>query len=159
MLVRSIALFGAAAGCAAMLACGPVHSVTVGRTPGPGPGPVVRDDPGHGPPPWAPAHGYRHKHHRAYESREGTVELVFDGGLGVYAVGGFPDYYWWDGSYLRISGGRWVTAAYLDASWAPCPDDRVPSKLRTKAAKAGGGKSKGKHKGKGKGQGAAKRGD
>ena len=160
MLIRSIALLAAAAGCTALLACGPVHSVTVGRGgPGHGPGPVVHEGPGHGPPPWAPAHGYRHKHHRAYESRQGTVELVFDSGLGVYAVVDFPDYYWWDGSYLRISGDRWMTAAYLDASWTPCPMDRVPSKLRAKTAKADGGKGKGKHKGKGKGQGAAKRGD
>jgi len=164
MLVRSIALLGAAAGCAALLACGPVHSVTIGRgDPRPGPGPVVREDPGHGPPPWAPAHGYRHKHRRAYQQREGTVDLVFDSGLGVYAVVGFPDYYWWDGSYLRISSGRWMTAAYLDASWTPCPEDRVPSKLRSKAAKAdtgkGHGKSKGKGKGHGHGHGAAKHDD
>src|SRR5262245_650986 len=100
MLVRSIALLGAALGCATLLACGPVHSVTIGhRDPGyPGHPPVVEEDHHHGgPPPWAPAHGYRHKQHRAYQSHEGSVELVFDSGIGVYAVVGFPNYYWWDG--------------------------------------------------------------
>lgn len=152
MLVRSIALLGAAAGCAALLACGSVHSITITRhDPGRAPEPVVQDDPGHGPPPWAPAHGYRHKQYRAYQSHEGSVELVFDGELGVYAVVGFPNYYWWNGSYLRISGDQWMTAVYLDAAWAPCPVDRVPSRLRT--AKEDNGRGHGKNKGKDHGHG------
>ncbi|MFQ5585276.1 MAG: hypothetical protein ACE5GF_00390, partial [Thermodesulfobacteriota bacterium] len=40
----------------------------------------------HGPPPHAPAHGYRHKH------RHG-VELMFDGGLGVYIAVGLSGIY------------------------------------------------------------------
>jgi len=161
MLVRTLALLGAAAGGAALLACGPVHSVTIGRRdPGPGPEPViVNEGPGHGPPPWAPAHGYRHKQYRAYQSHEGTVDLVFDSGLGVYAVVGFPNYYWWNGSYLRISSGQWMTATYLDAAWAPCPDERVPSRLRTAEADRGKGHGNSKGKGHGRGHGAAKHDD
>jgi hypothetical protein len=156
--VRSMSLLLAAAGCASLIACGPVHSVTIGQR-DPGPGPVVHEEPGHGPPPWAPAHGYRHKHQRAYQSREGSVDLVFDSGLGVYAVVGIPNSYYWDGMYLRISGGEWMRAPYLDAHWAPCPSDAVPSGLRSKAAKANSGKGHGKSKGKGHGHGAAKQSD
>lgn len=160
--VRPISLLIAAAGCASLLACVPGHSVTIGhRGPGPEGPPVVHEGPGHGPPPWAPAHGYRHKHQRAYQSRESTVDLVFDSGLGVYAVVGIPNSYYWNGMYLRISSGQWMRAPYLDAAWAPCPPDAVPSGLRTKAAKAnsGKGKSNAKSKGKGHGHGAAKKSD
>src|SRR5258705_13086779 len=97
-LARSISLLIAAAGGASLLACGPVHSVTIGRGgPGPGPGPVVEEGSGHGPPPWAPAHGYRRHHQQAYQSRPDTVDLGFDDGLGVYMVVGFPAYSYWDG--------------------------------------------------------------
>jgi len=41
-------------------------------------------------------------------------------------VVGLPNYYYWDGFYLRLDAGRWVQASYLDAQWAPCPADRVP---------------------------------
>jgi hypothetical protein len=147
----SISRLTAAAGCASLLACGPVHSVTVGkRDPGPELPPVVHERPAHGPPPWAPAHGYRHKHAGAYQSRDGTVDLVFDSGLGVYVVVGIPNSYYWNGTYLRIAGDRWMRAPYLDAHWSPCPPDAVPSALRSKSAKA---------KGKDKGNGAAKKSD
>ena len=46
-----------------------------------------------GPPPWAPAHGYRHKHHGA--------DLVFDAHIGVYVVVGHPHVYFHDGHYFR----------------------------------------------------------
>ncbi len=102
-LVRSISLLVAAAGCGSLLACGPVHSVTVGRggPPPSGPPVVVDEGHGHGPPPWAPAHGYRRNHQRAYQHRDATVDLAFDSGLGVYVVVGLPNYYYWDGFYLR----------------------------------------------------------
>ena len=67
--VRSISLLVASAGVGGLLACGPVHSVTIGRggPPPSGPPVVVREGGANGPPPWAPAHGYRrngtHKHH------------------------------------------------------------------------------------------------
>ena len=157
--VRSISLLLAAAGSASLVACFPFHSVTIGRGPGPGPDgpPVVREGHGHGPPPWAPAHGYRHKHQPAYQSRSATVDLVFDTGLGVYAVVGLPNYYYFNGMYLRLNSGQWWQAQYLDASWAPCADDAVPSGLRGAKENPGHGKSKGKGKsGKGKGHGAAK---
>ncbi len=155
--VRSISLLLAAAGCGSLLACGPVHSVTIGQG-GPAGPPVVHDGPGGGPPPWAPAHGYRRKHQRAYHGHSGTVDLVFDSGLGVYVVVGIPNYYYWDGVYLRLSAGQWLRAPYLDAPWAPCPPDRLPGKLRDKPIKAqkGPAKAQGKDKSKGKGKGRSK---
>jgi hypothetical protein len=157
-VVRSISLLVATTAIAALLACGPVRSVTVGRRgPDPAPGPVVHEGSGHGPPPWAPAHGYRHKHQRAYQSHSGTVDLVFDSGLGVYVVVGLPNYYYWDGWYLRLDAGRWVQAPHLDSRWSPCPVDRVPGGLRAKADKSNK-PGKGHAKGKSKGHGPAKRG-
>lgn len=141
-------LFG---GCTLLLlvSCGPVHSVTIGR--GGPPHPEVHHGSGHGPPPHAPAHGYRRKHEHAYRGG-GEVELVFDSGLGVYMVVGMPDFYFWNGSYLRIQGGVWSSCAHLDGPWKPYSERSVPAGLRAKHAKAakhGPGKSKNKDKGKG----------
>jgi hypothetical protein len=150
---RTLSLFAAAAACSSLLACVPGHSVTIGRrAPAPAGPPIVREDPGNGPPPWAPAHGYRHKHQHAYRSRPDTVDLVFDSGLGVYAVVGIPNYYYWNGVYIRISGDQWWRAPYLDASWEPCDEDALPGKLRYTSHdddKGHGKKGHGKHKGKG----------
>ena len=114
-------------------------------------------------PPWAPAHGYRHKHQHAYQHRESTVDLVFDSGLGVYVVVGLPNYYYWDGGYLRIDSGRWYRAPYLDARWAPCPVESLPGNLRSKPIKRYNGpptersyeksRRKGRDHGKGHGRG------
>lgn len=155
-LARSISLLVAAAACGGLLACGPVHSVTVGRggSPPSDPPVVVREGNGQGPPPWAPAHGYRRKHQRAYLHRESTVDMVFDSGLGVYVVVGLPNYYFWDGFYLRLDSGRWVQATYLDSKWEPCRAESVPGGLRAKADQS----RKWGH-GKGRGHGAAKRSD
>ena len=55
--MRTAAIAPLLLGLAALVlsACGPIHSVTLGRS---GDGNVHRDH-GHGPPPHAPAHGYR----------------------------------------------------------------------------------------------------
>ena len=50
---------------------------------------------GNGPPPHAPAHGYRHKHQHG-------VELVYSSELGVYVVVGFPNHYFSEGHYFRL---------------------------------------------------------
>jgi len=151
--VRSISLLALAAGCGGLLACGPVHSVTVGRDRAPrSEPPIAREGNGHGPPPWAPAHGYR-KHQRAYQHRANTVDLVFDSGLGVYVVVGIPNYYYWNGTYIRLNAGSWYRAPYLDGRWALCPASELPGNLHSKSAKAKKGRSKSK------GHGAAKRSD
>jgi hypothetical protein len=138
-----------AAGCGLLIACGPVHPVTVGR--GGHDGPEVYEGPGHGhgPPPQAPAHGYRRKHQQAYHRHGGEVELIFDSGLGVYVVVGVSNHYYWNGAYLRIDGGAWSTCAYLDGAWKPYSERSLPAGLRAKHAKTKQGKGKGKSKGKG----------
>jgi hypothetical protein len=83
----------------------------------------------HGPPPHAPAHGYRHKHHHD------AVELVFDGGLGAYAVVGRPGYYWHSDHYLRWVSGEWRVSGRIDGGWVVVSSDRVPAKLVAKHAK------------------------
>ena len=154
--VRSLAVLAVAASCGGpLLACGPVNSITIGRGGYPsypsypsypdagGPPVVVEDDGDHGPPPWAPAHGYRRKHQRAYQSREQTVDLVFDRNVGVYVVVGIPNYYYWNGVYVRLDAGRWWRAPYLDARWEPCPADALPGGLRDKPVRKYQGPPKG----------------
>jgi hypothetical protein len=86
---------------------------------------------GHGPPPHAPAHGYRHKHHHD------AADLVFDAGLGVYAVVGRPGYYWYIDHYLRWVSGEWRVSSRIDGVWGVVSSDRVPAKLVAKHAKHG----------------------
>ena len=149
--VRSLGLLVAAAGSCSLLACVIVDDSSYRR--GPSHPPVVERDEGHGPPPWAPAHGYRRKHERAYQSRPDTVDLVFDSRIGVYVVVGIPNYYYWNGTYIRLNAGSWYRAPYLDGRWALCPDTELPGNLHSKSAKNKKGR------GKGKGHGAAKRSD
>ncbi len=84
---------------------------------------------GHGPPPHAPAHGYRHKHYRD------GVNLVFNAGLGVYVVADRPDYYWHVDRYLRWAAGEWRVSSRIDGTWVVVSNDRVPAKLVAKHAK------------------------
>jgi hypothetical protein len=102
--------------------------------------------PGHsearrGPPPHAPAHGYRHKQH----THMGGVDLIFDSGLGVYVVVGWPDHYWHHDHYYRWVDGGWLISARLDGGWAACSDGRVPPGLVKKHPRAHGKKEHWKH--------------
>jgi hypothetical protein len=103
--------------------------------------PHTRPSPGHdarearrGPPPHAPAHGYRHKHDVAH----GGVDLIFDSGLGVYVVVGWPDHYWHLDRYYRFANGLWMVSARIDGGWADCEPGRIPDGLREKHARAKG---------------------
>jgi hypothetical protein len=140
---RPLSVALAAGFAAPLFACMP-HSITVaGGEPAP---PVVLEGSGHGPPPHAPAHGHRRKHEQAYHSHTGSVELVFDSGLGVYVVVGMSDYYYWNNSYLRISDGRWWMSTYLDGEWRPHDADSLPDGLQARYAKAGKGKKGNKNR-------------
>ena len=84
----------------------------------------------HGPPPHAPAHGYRHKH-----AAHG-VALVFNAELGVYSVSGRSDYYWSVDRYYRLKDGAWSASVRLDSGWARIAEQKLPKGLRpAKAAK------------------------
>jgi len=88
-----------------------------------------------GPPPHAPAHGYRHKN-------PDGVELRFDSDLGVYVVVDMPNVYYYDGVYLRLSGDRWQATPDLKRSWYYEQDSRVPYKLKEKKGRGHDKKSK-----------------
>jgi len=85
-----------------------------------------------GPPPHAPAHGYRHKH----ATRSGNVDLIFDSGVGVYVVVGWPDHYWDRDHYYRYAEGHWMTSRRIDGGWARCSAANVPQGLVKKHAHA-----------------------
>ena len=78
-----------------------------------------------GPPPHAPAHGYRHKHQSGREFR-------FDSHLGVYIVEGNTDIYFHDGWFVRIRSGIWQVSATLGGQWKPRSAEWVPPGLRSK---------------------------
>ena len=101
---------------------------------------------GGGPPPWAPAHGYRRHHHGA--------ELVFDAEIGVYVVVGHPHVYFFDDHYFRRVSSHWERCRNFEkAHWKIVDVAYVPAPLMEHYAKHP------KHHGKGKGNGPAKHDD
>lgn len=104
-------------------------------------GPAAKTHKGNGPPPHAPAHGYRAKHQ--------GHDLTFDTGLGVYVVVDLPSTYFHNGLYFRLGdSGEWMASVELGTGWRPAKDYEVPSKLKEKKEKKG--KGRGKKKGKNK---------
>ena len=100
--------------------------------------PVVTDHPG--PPPHAPAHGYRMKH-----AHDG-VELVYDADIDVYVVTGITNCYYSAGQYFRFEAGTWEWSASIDGSWKVVSSaSDLPPGLRHKHGK-GHGKKKGHNK-------------
>jgi hypothetical protein len=95
-----------------------------------------------GPPPHAPAHGYRHRHR--------NHDLVFDSALGVYVVVDLRDVWFLDGSYFRIVGDRWEIAVGASGPWRVVSYDRVPARLYEKRHPHGGPPGQMKKKGKSK---------
>ena len=84
-----------------------------------------------GPPPHAPAHGYRHKQ----RSQNGDVELVFNTKLGVYVVVGWPGHYYRDGHYYRQINRLWHKSVQLDTGWVKINTQKVPRGLAKKRGK------------------------
>ena len=83
-----------------------------------------------GPPPHAPAHGFRHKH-RGHD-------LVFDSALGVYVVVDLRDVWFLDDSYFRLSGERWEIGVGVDGPWRVAVVSAVPVRLRESRHPHGG---------------------
>lgn len=100
----------------------------------------ARQKPGYGPPPHAPAHGYRHKQH--------GVELVYDSGRGVYVVVELPHHFYCKGRYFRLSGDRWEVGVQINGPWEAISEQSLPPGLRGK--EKGKGKPK-EHPGRGLG--------
>ena len=84
-----------------------------------------------GPPPHAPAHGYRHKHLTAGVK----VELSFDSLLGVYVVVGWPRHYYAGGRFYRQADGAWYVSTEFKARWVALDAGRLPRGLAKKAAR------------------------
>lgn len=76
-----------------------------------------------GPPPHAPAHGYRHKH-------SDGVELVYKSNIGVYVVVDYNDYYFHKDRYYRLNDGRWETSIQIDGKWSQVTDKHLPKGLK-----------------------------
>jgi hypothetical protein len=74
-----------------------------------------------GPPPHAPAHGYRHKH--------GDVVLVYESSLGVYIVHGYQGHYFSDGNYYRSHKGAWQISVDFGGPWKKISETKVPKSL------------------------------
>jgi hypothetical protein len=78
-----------------------------------------------GPPPHAPAHGYRHKHHDG-------EELVYKSDIGVYVVVGYPEYFFHKDKYYRVKDGSWEISFNMNEKWTPVSEKKLPSGLRNK---------------------------
>jgi hypothetical protein len=102
---------------------------------------------GNGPPPHAPAHGYRHKH------QHDDVEPVFDSKRGVYLVVGTPGCYFFDGVYYRRASQQWQLAFTIGGVWKSVEDDKVPPGLR---AELDADQTSSSQRGKGKGSSGKK---
>jgi hypothetical protein len=98
---------------------------------------VEADKPG--PPPHAPAHGYRHKH------GDGVV-LVFEKSLGVYVVSGYRDVYFQDNRFFRLHKNTWQSSDHIKGPWHKASERKIPPGLQQGVAEKGKGKAKGKNK-------------
>ncbi len=91
---------------------------------------------GHGPPPHAPAHGYRHKLHH-----HGDAQIAFDSGIGVFVVEGHTDLFYWDYHFYRRHDGGWQISSRLDHGWISIGAAKLPGHLAKKHAGRGRGHS------------------
>lgn len=95
-----------------------------------------------GPPPHAPAHGYRHKH-------SDGAELEYDSAVSAYAVAGMADHWFCDGWFFRWKDGVWQMGLKIDGDWKAAADASVPKGLYTRPLSP----VRPAHPGKGKGKG------
>lgn len=72
-----------------------------------------------GPPPHAPAHGYRYKHHNG-------VVFVFDFGLGLYKVSGHKSVYYHERHYYRLRNGTWHIGDKIDGKFKVIKVSKLP---------------------------------
>lgn len=78
-----------------------------------------------GPPPHAPAHGYRHRH-------SDGVDLVYKSDIGVYIVVGHTHHYYCKDRFYRLDGGSWEVCSHLDGKWTPVSEKKLPKGLHKK---------------------------
>jgi hypothetical protein len=90
-----------------------------------------------GPPPHAPAHGYRHKH-------PDGVELVFQTGIGVYVVTGYTDIYFYEGHFYRVRKNKCEMSVHIGGPWRKAQVEALPREFRAQTSKHENAKGKGK---------------
>lgn len=95
---------------------------------------------GHGPPPHAPAHGYRAK------TQDG-LELVYRSDYGVYEVAGRSDYYYSDGLIYHKDSLGWIIGSSVDGPWTSVKEAQIPPGLRSDNQGKNPGQGKAKAKG------------
>lgn len=78
-----------------------------------------------GPPPHAPAHGYRHKH-------PDGVELVYKSNIGVYVAVGYTAHYFHKDKYYRLNNSSWEVSVNINKGWVPVSEKKLPPGLRKK---------------------------
>jgi len=88
-------------------------------------GVVVGQPSGKGPPPHAPAHGYRRK------NRQG-LEMTFDSNLGVYIMMNYSMHYYWDGRYYRKNKNQWESSKDINKKWKGIKKEQLPKGLQNK---------------------------
>ncbi len=93
------------------------------------------ETPRQGPPPHAPAHGYRHKH-------QNGVTLVYDSEIDLYVVSGHTGVYFHKDSYYRQHDGGWQLSVQVDGPWKVASSKKLPKGLKN--MKKNSGKAKGK---------------
>ena len=86
-----------------------------------------------GPPPHAPAHGYR-------LHRQG-VELLYDSSFGIYTVHRHPNHYYYDDHFYRCRESVWEVSVDIKGPWAKTTLDRLPSGLKKREIAIGEAKA------------------
>ena len=146
MLNRFIVIL---ATCTMLAACAPPRVVVQNPTPAPGSGRY--EEPGGGPPPWAPAHGYRAKQHmyRYYPSSE----VYFDTTRNVYF---YPQNGAWQVSTTLPGSINLGAGSYVDLEMATDKPYTYHNDVRSHyppGQTRGNGHGKGRGKGHGRGKG------
>ena len=81
-----------------------------------------------GPPPLAPAHGWRRRH-------PDGVEIMYRSELGAYVVVGIDDAYYCDDVFYLWDSGRWLRAPHFTGPWLAVPASEVPANLTRRPGK------------------------
>jgi hypothetical protein len=93
-----------------------------------------------GPPPHAPAHGYRHKYKDGHDLR-------YDSDIGAYVAVNIPGTYFGNNLYIRMSSdGKWLVSTSINGGWRIAASNEVPYKLKEKKKKKKHKKDKHKKK-------------
>lgn len=121
-VTRGLLIAAFAVGTIAVLGCAP----TVDFKEAPSPPDLVGADKS-GPPPQAPADGYRLRH------PDGVV-LVYDSGIGVYVVSGYTDVYYQGHWYYRLHRNSWHASRHIDGPWQRAITKQIPPGLLQEVA-------------------------